>query len=66
MRSTTATFVEIADETLASATNGIDLLFGTIDVQVAETRIVGVDAVVRFGTDYLELLADGGRGRRMR
>ncbi len=38
------TVVEIADETLADATDGIDLLFGEIDVQPAETRIVGVDA----------------------
>ena len=52
------TVIEIADETLADATRGVDLLFGTIDVQVAETRIVGVDAVVRLGTEYLEFLTD--------
>ena len=41
------TVIEISDETLAGATEGVDLLFGEIDVQPAETRIVGVDAVVR-------------------
>jgi hypothetical protein len=53
-----ATVVELADETLAPATAGVDLLFGTLDVQVAETRIVGVDALLRLGTDYLELISD--------
>ena len=52
------TIVELADETLTPATVGVDLLFGSLDVQVAETRIVGVDAVLRLGTDYLELMSD--------
>jgi hypothetical protein len=53
-----ATVVELADETLAPATAGVDLLFGNLDVRVAETRIVGVDALLRLGTDYLELISD--------
>jgi hypothetical protein len=53
-----ATVVELADETLAPATAGVDLLFGDLDVQVAETRILGVDALLRLGTDYLELISD--------
>ena len=44
--------------TLAPATAGVDLLFGSLDVQVAETRIVGVDAVLRLGTEYLELISE--------
>ena len=52
------TIVELADETLTPATVGVDLLFGSLDVQVAETRIVGVDAVMRLGTDYLELISE--------
>ena len=52
------TVIEISDETLAGATEGVDLLFGEIDVQPAETRIVGVDAVVRLGESYLDFLAD--------
>ena len=52
------TIVELADETLTPATVGVDLLFGSLDVQVAETRIVGVDAVMRLGTDYLDLISE--------
>jgi hypothetical protein len=54
------TLIEVADETLIAGTEGADQLFGPIDVSVGETRIVGVDAVIRLGTDYLPLLADGG------
>ena len=54
------TVIEVADETLVAGTEGADELFGPIDVSVGETRIVGVDAVIRLGTDYLPLLADGG------
>jgi hypothetical protein len=54
------TLVEVADETLVAGTDGVDELFGPIDVSVGDSRIVGVDAVIRLGTDYLPLLADGG------
>ncbi|MET0324087.1 MAG: hypothetical protein ABW219_02605 [Ilumatobacteraceae bacterium] len=54
------TEIELADETLVAGTDGADELFGPIEVSVGESRIVGVDAVIRLGTDYLPLLADGG------
>jgi hypothetical protein len=54
------TVIEVADETLVAGTEGADELFGPVDVSVGDTRIVGVDAVIRLGTDYLPLLADGG------
>ena len=54
------TVIEVADETLVAGTEGAEVLFGPIDVQVGETRIVGVDATIRLGTDYLDLLAELG------
>lgn len=54
------TVIDVAHESLIAGTDGADALFGPIDVHVGETRIVGVDAIIRLGTDYLELLADLG------
>ena len=54
------TVIEVADETLIAGTDGAEALFGPIDVGVGETRIVGVDATIRLGTEYLELLAADG------
>ena len=55
-----ATVIEVADETLIAGTEGAEVLFGPIDVRVGETRIVGVDATIRLGTDYLDLLTELG------
>ncbi len=54
------TTVEVADESLIPGTDGIDVLFGPIEVTVGDSRIVGVDAVIRLGTSYLEHLAASG------
>ena len=54
------TVIEVADETLMAGTDGAEVLFGPIDVGVGESRIVGVDATIRLGTDYLELIAEDG------
>jgi hypothetical protein len=54
------TTVEVADESLIPGTDGIDTLFGPVEVTVGESRIVGVDAVIRLGTSYLEHLAASG------
>jgi len=55
-----ATVIEVADETLIAGTDGAETLFGPIDVRVGETRIVGVDATIHLGTDYLELITEQG------
>jgi hypothetical protein len=54
------TVIDVADETLIAGTDGADVLFGPIDVRVGDTRIAGVDATIRLGTDYLDLLAELG------
>jgi hypothetical protein len=51
------TTIEVADESLVPAVESTDNLFGDIDVEVAEERIVGVDAAIRLGTNYLDDLA---------
>ncbi|MET0143342.1 MAG: hypothetical protein ABW328_00930 [Ilumatobacteraceae bacterium] len=56
----TSTLVEVADETLVAGTEGASLLFGDLDVEVGETRIVGIDAVIRLGTRYLDLIREQG------
>jgi hypothetical protein len=53
------TSVEVADDSLVPATESADVLFGALDVSVADRRVVGVDAVVVLGTDYLALLQSG-------
>jgi LytR_cpsA_psr family len=54
------TTIEVADESLVSGVESTDSFLGEIDVRVAEVRIVGVDAVIRLGTSYLEFLATEG------
>ena len=51
------TTIEVADESLLAGVGDTDTFLGDIDVPVAEERIVGVDAVVRLGTSYLDFLA---------
>jgi hypothetical protein len=51
------TMIEVAEESLVPVVETTDNFFGDIDVEVAEERIVGVDAVVRLGTNYLDDLA---------
>ena len=53
------TVIEVADETLVAGAETAEVLFGPVDVVVAERPVTGVDAVVTLGTDYLELLASG-------
>ncbi len=55
-----STVVDVADETLVAGTEGASLLFGDLDVQLADTRIVGIDAVIRLGTRYLDLIRQQG------
>ena len=55
-----ATVIEVADETLIAGTEGAEVLFGPTDVRVGDTGIVGVDATIRLGTGYLDLLAELG------
>jgi hypothetical protein len=54
------TTIEVADESLVSGVESTDSFLGEIDVRVAEVRLVGVDAVIRLGTSYLEFLATEG------
>jgi hypothetical protein len=54
------TTIEVADESLLEGTESTETFLGDIDVRVAETTIVGVDAVVRLGASYLEFLAEAG------
>jgi hypothetical protein len=51
------TMIEVAEESLVPVVETTDHFFGDIEVEVAEERIVGVDAVVRLGTNYLDDLA---------
>jgi hypothetical protein len=51
--------IEVADGTLISGIETSDVLFGALDVTVAERPIAGVDAVLTLGTSYLDLLASG-------
>ena len=51
------TTIEVADESLLAGVESTETFLGDIDVRVAEARIVGVDAVVRLGASYVELLA---------
>jgi hypothetical protein len=55
------TTIEVRDESLVEGTESTETFLGDIDVRVAETRIVGVDAVVRLGASYLEFLANADR-----
>ncbi len=51
------TMIQVAEESLVPVVETTDNFFGDIEVEVAEERIVGVDAVVRLGTNYLDDLA---------
>ena len=51
--------IEVADQSLVPGTEAADILFGALDVTVAERPIAGVDAVLTLGTAYLDLLATG-------
>lgn len=51
--------IEVTDQSLVPATQSADVLFGALDVEVGERPIVGVDAVLVLGTDYLSLLQSG-------
>jgi hypothetical protein len=53
------TTIEVADETLVTGAETSEVLFGAVDVVVAERPITGVDAVVTLGEAYLELLQSG-------
>jgi hypothetical protein len=55
-----STVIEVADDSLIAGTDGAELLFGPTDVRVGDTRIAGVDATIRLGTDYLDLLTELG------
>jgi hypothetical protein len=56
------TTIGAADESLVTGANRTHTFLGDVDVQVADARIVGVDAVIRLGQSYLDLLnaEDGG------
>ncbi len=54
------TIVDVANENLVAAAQGLSAVFGTVDVRVAETRITGIDMVVSLGTDYLATLDTAG------
>ena len=56
------TTIEVADQSLAAGVRGSRAYLGPIDVRVAETRIVGVDAVIRLGTSYLDFVTTGSTG----
>jgi hypothetical protein len=51
------TTIEVADESLLDGVEDSDVFLGDVDVSVAEERIVGVDAVVRLGTSFLDFVA---------
>ena len=49
------TRIEVADPDFADGMRELGLvIFGEVDVVVAERLIDGIDVVVRLGTDYLE------------
>jgi hypothetical protein len=50
------TVVEVSDERLVDIAGQLEELFGPVEVRLAESRIAGVDVVVRLGLDYLGLL----------
>jgi hypothetical protein len=50
------TIVEVANESLVPASQGLASVFGAIDVRVADTRIAGIDFTVTLGLDYLATL----------
>lgn len=52
-----ATTIRISDRTMESGTANADVLFGPLQVSLDERPIVGVDAVLVLGTDYLTFLA---------
>jgi hypothetical protein len=54
------TTIEVADESLLEGTGSTETFLGDVDVSVADTTIVGVDAVVRLGASYFEFLAAEG------
>jgi hypothetical protein len=54
------TTIEVADESLLEGTESTETFLGDVDVSVADTTIVGVDAVVRLGASYFEFLAAEG------
>ena len=51
--------VEVADQSLIAGIDGVDVLLGPVEVSVGDSRIVGVDAVIRLGTGFLDLLEAG-------
>jgi hypothetical protein len=51
------TTIEVADESLVEGVEDSDVFLGDVDVSVADERIVGVDAVVRLGSSFLDFLA---------
>lgn len=54
-----ASTIEVTDESLVASIENAELLFGAVDVTLAERPITGVDAVVTLGEAYLELLQSG-------
>jgi hypothetical protein len=56
------TTIEVADESLVAGVRSSRTYLGPIDVRVAEVRIVGVDAVIRLGTSYLDFVGSGSTG----
>jgi hypothetical protein len=54
------TTIEVADESLVAAVRNTRNYLGPIDVRVAEARIVGVDAVIRLGASYADVVRNGG------
>ncbi len=53
------TSIDVADQTMTAATANTRTLFGDVTVGVDDQPIVGVDAVVTLGTDFLTALANG-------
>jgi hypothetical protein len=51
------TTIEVADESLLAGVEDSDAFLGDVEVSVADERIVGVDAVVRLGTSFLDFVA---------
>jgi hypothetical protein len=56
------TSIEVADDSLVDGVESTETFLGDIDIQVAEARIVGVDAVVRLGASYVEFLSEADEG----
>jgi hypothetical protein len=51
------TTIDVAEASLLPVVETTDSFFGDLDLEVAEERIVGVDAVVRLGANYLDNVA---------